>query len=46
MKHRMIHLAVLMASVAGVAQVQADEGYWTNSSGEVWRNSTGECWHP
>ena len=45
MKTRIIHLAVLMAAMAGGSQVLADEGYWFNSSGEVWRNSAGECVH-
>lgn len=47
MKIRVIHLAVLMAAMLGIAQAQAaeGEGYWVNSSGEVWRNSAGECWH-
>lgn len=45
MKNRVIQLLILVASVFGVAQVQAAEGYWFNSSGEVWRNSAGECWH-
>ena len=45
MKTRIIHLAVLMAAMAGGSQVLADEGYWYNSSGEVWRNSAGECVH-
>ncbi len=45
MKNRVVQFVVLVAAVLGISQVQAAEGYWTNSSGEVWRNSSGECWH-
>lgn len=45
MKIRVIQLVTLLASMFGALQVQAAEGYWFNTTGEVWRNSAGECWH-
>lgn len=45
MKTRIIHLAALVASALGAAQVQAADGYWDDNAGSVWHSGSGECLH-